>query len=51
MKFIFSIEGHTEKKALPQFLEKRLDPRLAKLVGIRTVRFEGWQELVNDTPK
>lgn len=51
MKFIFFIEGHTEKKALPQFLKKWLDPKLAKPVGIKTVRFEGWPELVKDTPK
>lgn len=51
MKFILFIEGHTEKKALPQFLKKWLDPKLAKPVGIKTVRFEGWQKLVKDTPK
>ncbi|MGH7599623.1 MAG: DUF4276 family protein [bacterium] len=51
MKFILFIEGHTEKKALPQFLKKWLDPKLAKPVGIKTVRFEGWPELVKDTPK
>jgi len=51
MKFVLFIEGHTEKKALPQFFKKWLDPRLAKPVGIKTVRFEGWQELVKDAPK
>jgi hypothetical protein len=50
MKFILFVEGYTEDKALPQFLKKWLDPRLAKPVGIKTVRFEGWQELVKDTP-
>ena len=28
-----------------------LDPRLAKPVGIKTVCFDGWQELVKDSPK
>lgn len=51
MKFILFIEGHTEKKALPQFLKKWLDPKLTKPVGIKTVRFEGWKELVKDSPK
>ena len=51
MKFILFIEGYTEKKALPQFLKKWLDPKLAKPVGIKTVRFEGWPELVKDAPK
>lgn len=50
MKFILFVEGYTENKALPQFLKKWLDPRLANPVGIKTVRFEGWQELIKDAP-
>ena len=50
MKFILFVEGYTEDKALPQFLKKWLDPRLTQPVGIKTVRFEGWQELVKDAP-
>lgn len=50
MKFILFVEGHTEKKSLPQFIKKWLDPQLQKPVGIKTVRFEGWQELIKDTP-
>lgn len=50
MKFILFVEGHTEKKALPQFLKKWLDPKLPSPVGIKTVRFEGWPELVKDAP-
>jgi len=50
MKFILFVEGHTEK-ALPEFLKRWLDPRLKKPVGIKTVCFDGWQELVKDTPK
>ncbi len=50
MRFILFVEGYTEDKTLPQFLKKWLDPKLAKPVGIRTVRFEGWAELVKDAP-
>lgn len=51
MKFILFIEGHTEKKALPQFLKRWFDQRLSQPVGIKTVRFEGWHDLVNEAPK
>ncbi len=50
MKFILFVEGYTEHKALPQFLKKWLDPKLPNPVGIKTVRFEGWPELVKDAP-
>lgn len=51
MKFILFVEGYTENKALPQFLKKWLDPLLPSPVGIKTVRFEGWPELVKDAPR
>ena len=51
MKFILFVEGHTEDKALPKFLKRWLDPKLTKPVGIKTVRFEGWPELVKDAPR
>ncbi len=50
MKFILFIEGYTENRVLPKFLKKWLDPRLDNPVGIKTVRFDGWQELVKDAP-
>src|SRR3972149_6901650 len=50
MKFILFVEGYTEKIALPQFLKKWLDPKLPNPIGVRTVRFEGWPELVKDAP-
>ncbi|MCJ7773652.1 MAG: DUF4276 family protein [Desulfobacterales bacterium] len=31
-------------------MKKWLDPRLTNPIGIRTVRFEGWPELVKDAP-
>lgn len=49
MKFILFVEGHTERKAIPSFLKRWLDPRLSKPVGIRAVRFEGWAELVKES--
>lgn len=49
MKIILFVEGHTEKKAIPSFLKRWLDPRLSKPVGIKSVRFDGWPELVKDS--
>lgn len=51
MKFVLFVEGHTEKKAIPEFLKRRLDPQLNKPVGIKVVRFEGWQDYVKDIAK
>ena len=51
MKFILFVEGYTEEKTLPQFIKKWLDPKLSKPVGIKTVRFEGWAELLKDAPQ
>ncbi len=50
MRFILFVEGYTEDKALPKFFKKWLDTKLNDPVGIRTVRFEGWPELVKDAP-
>lgn len=50
MKFVLFVEGDTEKKVLPAFLKKWLDARLSPPVGVQAVRFEGWPELVRDTP-
>ena len=50
MKFILFVEGHTENKAIPAFLKRWLDPQLASQpVGIQTVRFDGWAEMVKDS--
>lgn len=50
MKFILFCEGDTERKALPNFLKRWLDPRLGKPIGIKPVGFAGWPELVKDAP-
>jgi len=48
MKFVLFVEGHTEKLAVPQLLKRWLDPQLAKPVGIKVSRFEGWNEYARD---
>ncbi len=50
MKFVIFVEGHTEKIALPNFFKRWLDPKLDQRVGIQVVRFDGWPELVKDSP-
>ena len=51
MKFILFVEGYTEKKALSHFLKRWIDPKLDQRVGLKVVRFEGWPELIKETPK
>jgi len=51
MKFVLFVEGHTEKKSLPQFLKRWLDPQLSQPVGIKVVRFDGWSDYAKSTPK
>lgn len=43
MRIALFVEGHTERKVLPAFLKRWLDPRLPQPVGIDVIRFEGWQ--------
>lgn len=51
MKLVLFVEGHTEKKALPEFLKRWLDPRPPQPIGINIVRFEGWHDYVDDIAK
>lgn len=51
MKFILFCEGETERRAVPRFLQRWLNGRIEKRVGIKSVLFNGWQELVKDAPK
>ena len=51
MKFVLFVEGYTEKEDLSMFLKRWLDPRLEQRVGLKVVRFNGWPELINDSPK
>lgn len=50
-RLILLVEGHTEGQTIAEFLKRWLDKRLPKPVGISTVRFEGWSELVREAPK
>jgi hypothetical protein len=51
MKFVLFVEGHTERKALPEFLRRWLDVRLPQKVGIKVVRFEGWGDYCDGIAK
>ena len=51
MKLVLFVEGHTEKKALPGFLRRWLDPQVPQRVGVKVVRFEGWADYVKEIPK
>lgn len=51
MRFILFVEGHTEAKAVPDFIKRWLDPQLNQRVGIKPVRFDGWAELIADAAK
>jgi len=51
VKFVLFVEGYTEKKALPDFLKKWLDPKLPQPVGIKIVRFEGWSHYIEEIRK
>ena len=48
MKFVLFVEGYTEKKSIAAFLQRWLNRRLESPVGIQTVRFDGWAEMVKD---
>jgi len=51
LKFVFLVEGDTESKVIAPFLKRWLDTRLRQKVGIKTVRFRGWSDLVKHLPK
>lgn len=51
MKFVIFCEGHTERAVMADLLSRWLNPRLKQPVGFKRVRFDGWQQLVKDTPK
>jgi hypothetical protein len=50
VKFVLFCEGWTEKGALPDFLRRWLNPNLPERVGVQPVRFNGWAEMVKDSP-
>jgi hypothetical protein len=50
MKFVLFCEGATEKGALPDFFRRWLNAKLPVRVGIQPVHFNGWAEMVKDSP-
>ena len=50
MKFVLFVEGHTERKAVPEFLSRCLNSRLHERIGVKTVRYNGWADLLKDLP-
>lgn len=46
MKFILLVESKTERDAAAAFLKRWLDPQLRQPVGIQTVPFDGYADLV-----
>jgi hypothetical protein len=41
MKLVLFVEGVTERKGLPEFLKRWLDPKLSRPIGIKVVQFQG----------
>lgn len=46
MKFVLLVEGRTERDSAAAFLKRWLDPQLNQPVGIQTVSFDGYADLV-----
>lgn len=46
MKFVLLVEGQTERDSAAAFLKRWLDPQLRERVGIQTVSFNGYADLV-----
>jgi len=51
MKFVLFCEGYTERGVLGPLLRRWLEPRTTERVGFKPVLFNGWKQLVDDTPK
>ena len=48
MKLVLFVEGYTERKALPDFFKRWLDPKLVQPIGIKVVRFDGWRNYADE---
>jgi hypothetical protein len=48
LKFILLVEGEAERAALPTFIERWLDPRLAPRVGVKPVKLRGSGKYVKE---
>jgi hypothetical protein len=48
VRFVLFVEGYTEQETVGEFLKRWLDPQLARPVGIKIVRFNGWRQFIDD---
>lgn len=46
MKFVLLVEGQTERDSVASLLKRWLDPQLSRPIGIQTVPFDGYADLV-----
>ncbi len=51
MKFLLFVEGEAERRVLPGFLKRWLDPKLSRRVGIDPVLFSGCGDYLNSFKK
>ena len=51
MKFILLLEGATEEKGVPGFINRWLNQFFADGVGVQPDTFEGWPDLRDSAPK
>lgn len=51
MKILLFTEGHTEYKALPEFINRILEKLINKSIKIDAVNFGSKDNLINDSPK
>ena len=51
MRFVLLAEGDLERKALPQFFKRWLDPRLSRSIRIDAYQIQGMGELIHGLPR
>lgn len=51
MRFVLFVEGDTERRGVPQFLKRWLDPKLPQPVGLKPVRVQGWRHYDSEIAK
>jgi hypothetical protein len=51
MKIVVLCEGYTEHSVISDLFSRWLNSRVTERIGIKTVRFNGWKQLVDDAPR
>jgi len=51
VKFVLFVEGASERKSLPEFFKRWLDPKLPAPVRIAPVKAEGWRDFLRKMPR